>query len=296
MVSLGFIGFGEAAYYMSLGLAGEGVTGICAYDVAFGSGSGYERGVRARAEEAGVVCKDSLADLAKGLTFMALAVPSAYTEKAALDALAHIAAPTVFVDLTAAGPLLKERVAKEYAAKGIAYVDAAMLGPLPGYRHKVPMYCSGEGTEQWISAMKPYGMQAELLEGGAGMASKVKIVRSAFMKGLEALCVETFLLARKLDLEKRIMSNITDSLSKEPVEGFLIRMMLTNAVHSERRAHEAVEAKVLMEELGIVPAITKGTIERMNRTTGLGLRAELNGQPPKDMAALYSLWESKNYT
>jgi hypothetical protein len=80
------------------------------------------------------------------------------------------------------------------------------------------------------------------------------------------------------------------------VEGFFIRMMLTNAVHSERRAHEAVESKALMEELGIVPAITNGTIERMNRTTALGLRAELNGQPHRDMDALYALWESKNYT
>ena len=31
-MKIGFIGFGEAAYNISLGLKGEGVTGIIAYD------------------------------------------------------------------------------------------------------------------------------------------------------------------------------------------------------------------------------------------------------------------------
>ncbi len=202
---------------------------------------------------------------------------------------------TLYVDATSSSPLLKERLAGKFTEKGVRYVDSAIMAAVPGDGHKVPMNCSGEGSVAFADAMRPYGMRITVLEGGPGLASKIKLARSVFMKGFEALCIEAFLFARTVGLEKEIMASVTSSFTKEPAETFMTRMMCTGAIHAGRRAHEAEEAKDLMEAVGIVPAVTKGTIDRLKRMEALGLKEELGGVPPKDLPALYALWEKKKF-
>lgn len=291
-----FIGFGEAGYYMAQGLGEEGVTGIRAFDPAANGNGPLAETIKKRMAKTGVTSVASVKELLQSATLVITAVPAKHNEEAAHSALPFMREDILYVDVTSCSPLLKEKLAGEYAAKGFRYVDSAMLGALPADRHKVPMCCSGDGAGDWTAITTTWNMNARLLEGPAGLASKVKLTRSAFMKGLQALCDESFLLARKLGLEESLLQSLAGTFAKEPVTKMFPRFLCADAVHAERRMHEAAESMALMEEMGIVPAVARGVVERMRRTAAMNLREELGGVPPKDVGELYRLWEEKNYT
>ena len=75
----------------------------------------------------------------------------------------------------------------------------------------------------------------------------------------------------------------------------MTRMMCTSAIQAGRRAHEAEEARELLKAVGIVPALTDGTVDRLRRMEALGLREELNGVPQENLSALYEIWEKKQF-
>ncbi len=52
----------------------------------------------------------------------------------------------------------QKKLTQIYKEKNAFFVDAAMLGPLPVYKHKVPISASGNGVDRLISLMTPYGM------------------------------------------------------------------------------------------------------------------------------------------
>ena len=291
-----FIGFGEVGYYMAQGLGEEGVKGICAFDPAASGDGAVAETVKKRMRDTGVTPVSSVEELLKDAKVVITAVPAKFNESAARSALPFMREDILYVDVTSCSPLVKENLAKEYAAKGFRYVDSAMLGALPNDRHKVPMCCSGNGAEDWVKIIAPWNMKAQLLEGPAGLGSKVKLTRSAFIKGLQALCDESFLLAKKLGLEESLMKSLMGTFAKEPVEKMFPRFMCADAVHAERRMHEAAESMALMEEVGVVPAVTRGVVERMRLTAAMNLREELGGKPPKDVQELYRLWEEKKYS
>lgn len=295
VITPAFIGFGEVGYYMAQGLGEEGVKGIRAFDPAANGDGPVAETIKKRMAETGVTLVASVEELLKDAKLVITAVPAKFNENAARSALPFMRDDILYVDVTSCSPLIKEKLAGEYAAKGFRYVDSAMLGALPNDRHKVPMCCSGDGAKDWLEIITPWNMKAQHLEGPAGLGSKVKLTRSAFMKGLQALCDESFLLAKKLGLEESLLQSLVGTFAKEPVEKMFPRFMCADAVHAERRMHEAAESMALMEEVGMTPAVTRGVVERMRLTAAMNLREELGGKPPKDVQELYRLWEEKKY-
>ena len=77
-MNIGFIGFGEAAYNIALGLYGEGVRGIQAHD-ALQNHEVMGKQVHKRAEEAHVTLVDDSKALVDWADLVFAAVPSTFT-------------------------------------------------------------------------------------------------------------------------------------------------------------------------------------------------------------------------
>jgi hypothetical protein len=58
------------------------------------------------------------------------------------------------------------------------------------------------------------------------------------------------------------------------------------ASHGIRRAAEMREVALTLEEMGVEPLMTRGTIERQQRTGDAKLRDAFGGQVPQDRAAI----------
>ncbi|WP_286951424.1 MULTISPECIES: NAD(P)-dependent oxidoreductase [Aminobacterium] len=294
-LSLGFVGFGEVSFCISSGLRDEGLSGICAYDVVLGSGTPYEENLRKRANEANVILCDTPEELFRSCNVIVSAVQAPYAGHAAKSALSHMSAGSLYVDVTTAAPAEKEHWEKEFQARSIYFADSAMMGPLTINRHKVPMIASGCGASLWQEKMVPLGMKIDVVKGPAGDGTRIKLVRSVFMKGLGALLVETFLLAHRSDLEDVVLKSISATVDQLPFEKTISRMLGADMIHAERRVHEVAESIALMETVGLKPVMAAATKERLELSAAMGLKDELAGVAPKTIEEACSVWDRKNY-
>lgn len=300
--SLGFIGFGEAAYNMGKGLRNEGLEGIRAYDVVLDKEGPMRETVLKRCDDAKIQAVFSSKELVEQSDVVVIAVPAKFTSSTAEGLKPYAKKGQLFADVTTALPPVKEKLAGEFAELGAEYIDSAMLGSLLALGHKVPILASGKGCKRWHDLMTPYNMKISLVNPDdpdntkAGEASKIKLVRSVFMKGIEGLIVETLLFARKCGVEDYILSSISNSMNRDKFEDIALRMAGADLIHSERRSFEVGESMELMKEVGVEPLMAMGTKERLARTAALGLSQELHGEVPREFGKIYSLWEEKKYS
>lgn len=296
-MSFAFIGFGEVSYSISKGLGADfpGKFAITAYDAILGSGKPIEKTVRERAAEVGAVLSDTLAAAVSGADVVFCAVQGAYSLEVGKSARDHLKPGAIYIDLTTANPTHKLELEQYFAEKGIDFVDAAMLGPLPIYLHKVPMLISGSGAARAEQLMRECNMDVTLVPGAAGEASKIKLTRSVFMKGLQALLVETFLFARKGGVEDIVMGSIAETMGKSSFTETAKRLITADLVHAERRAHEVSDSALVMKDLGLSPIVASAVEQRLMASAALGLREELGGKAPASLNEVYALWEEKHY-
>lgn len=295
-MALGYLGYGEAAYYMSKGLREAGCGDVYAFDTALGTKSRASEIIEERAKDAGVVLCSSLDDMLSRTDTVISALPARFSLSGVQDVLRRdLSKVRLLADVSTAKPSEKEQMEALLSSKGIRFVDGAMLGPLPTYAHNVPMLVSGSGAAEWREQMTPYGMDITIVEGKAGKASSIKLVRSVFMKGLETLLVETFLFARKSGVDDIIMDSLAATLDV-PFKKTAQRMLAADLVHAERRSFEVEESIELMMDMGIEPIMAHAIVERLKKSAALGTREELGGLPPKDLSEVYAIWETKKHS
>lgn len=293
MVSIGFVGFGEAAYYLSEGLKEEGLEKIFVYDVVLRDGKKgppYKQAVE-RVKKIGAIVRKSSEELAAAADILILAVPAQFTLSAADDLIPHLREGQLLVDVTTAAPKVKERLGKSCSVARILFADSPMLGPLIVDRHKVPIITCGPGAQCWHDEMTPFGMNIEVIEGLPGRASQIKLARSIFTKGLEALLVETFIFARKCGVESIVMESIGKTLDKATFEQSANRYMASDLFHAARKAHEMEDAIDIMRSMGMTPMVGEGAVARMQYIADLDCSTKLKGIRPQSLADICAAWE-----
>lgn len=278
MPKLGFLGFGEAASNLAEGLAGEGLQGMLAYDVAWQS---PEHGalVRERARRAGVALMPSSKSLIESAEVVISATSARLAVPVAEEAAPHIAG-RLYVDVNAASPVTKGKVAGIIAAAGGRFVDVAMMGRLPAFKHKVPMLASGPAAAEFQAAMAPYGMRITVVGDTPGSASAIKMFRSIIMKGLEALALEMMVAAHRFDAQETVLDSIVESTGLPGFKKWVQDLLVADAIHAERRMHEMEEVISTLEEMGLDPIMARATRDKLQWSAGLGLRERFKGEPP----------------
>jgi 3-hydroxyisobutyrate dehydrogenase-like beta-hydroxyacid dehydrogenase len=205
------------------------------------------------------------------------AVPGSAAEEVAERILPLLAADTCFADLTAAPPEAKERA----AARHEFYADGAVLGTVATSGHEVPIAAAGGGAERFRDLVAPAGLRVEVLEGAeAGTAARLKLVRSVYMKGRDALVLEMMLAARRLGVEDAVVRSITGPGEQVPFADLSDRVLRALALHAGRRAEELDSSAALLRELGVDPTVTSAGAERLRWLAARGLREHFGGERP----------------
>jgi len=277
---IAFLGFGEAAYYMTLGFAEEGLTGVKAYDK-LQDVPGLGDRIRERARDAKVQLVPNVKELADGVDVVFSSVVSAAAVQAAKAIAPYLTEHHVFVDTNAASPITKKQVAQVIEPSGASFVDAAIMNPVPTYRHKVSMLISGRGAQVLRSKMTPFGMNFTVVEGGPGAASSIKMLRSVFMKGMAALLIETLVAAYKLGTHELVVESIKETLGKISPDALIQRLIGGTAIHAGRRVHEMEEVIETLNSIHVKPAMSAGTKEVLSWVESLGLGEVFHGEVPE---------------
>lgn len=281
MFALGFIGFGEAAFEISSGLKAEGFTRLGAYDK-FQDQVPISSAIQDRAKETNISLSPSLEILVKSSDV----VLSANSSSAAVD-VAEEAAPflnkeKIFVDINAASPETMEQVARVVEKTECRFVDAAVMGPVPKYRHKVPILACGSGAVEWSEMMSPLGMNIQVVGEDAGRASAIKMLRSVYMKSAATALLETCLAAHHYGVVDFVMDSLAETWDNSAFLEMATRLIGGTAIHAGRRVHEMEDVVNTLTHLNVDPIMSQATVELLKWMETLNLRETFSDRLPQD--------------
>jgi 3-hydroxyisobutyrate dehydrogenase-like beta-hydroxyacid dehydrogenase len=291
MIKLGFIGFGEAAYNIAAGLKGEGLTGIVAYDKHWKDSPAAEL-IGKRAAEAKVELVPSQQALIEKSEMIVSAVSADMALPLARASRPFLKADQVYVDINATSPMTKEEVDRIISPVAL-FVDCAVMGPVPTYRHKVPVSVSGKGARRFHDTMAPYGMAITYMDAPAGAASASKMFRSIFMKGFVTLLIEMLTAAHRYGVEDDVLESVKETLTAGPLLEVINGLVGRGVIHSERREHEMDEVIATLDTLNVDAIMSKATKAKLHWVTGLGLKAHFKGVPPKEYHQIFAALDGK---
>ncbi|NLU76477.1 NAD(P)-dependent oxidoreductase [Streptomyces sp. HNM0575] len=264
------LGLGEAGGAISAGLARAGAV-VRGYDPA------------PVPVPEGVTRTGSEAEAAAGAALV-LSVNSASAAHDALRAaVASVEPGAVWADLNTASPGAKRALAATAAEHGVSFADIAVMAPVPGRGLSVPMLACGPGAERTAQLLTPLGASVDTVEGDAGTAAERKLVRSVFFKGLAAAVVEALEAGRAAGCEDWLRENITGELARADAST-VDRLVDGTRRHAVRRRAEMAAAAEMLDELGVVPAVSGASRDLLARLAadeqaGAGRESADGGRP-----------------
>ncbi len=246
MTTITFIGYGEAGGILADALAKENPVTIwdCKLD-----GPARET-MLAKAHRGGVRAATSLADALADATL----VFSTVTAGAALDVASQAAQlmtdTQYFLDLNSVAPQTKRQAAERF--KPGAYVDVAVMAPVPPAALRTPLLTGGPQAEAIAALLTALGCNARHGGNDVGSVSAIKMCRSVMIKGLEALTTECLFAAREYGVEEAVLASLHASFPSmgwnDALPGYLISRV---AEHGIRRSEEMEEVvKTLRDAAG----------------------------------------------
>ncbi|MDI3326588.1 DUF1932 domain-containing protein [Pontibacterium granulatum] len=268
-----FIGFGEAAIAFVNGWDRAAIRKISAFDTATQWPESRNTKLKDYAAAGVEGCDNLEAAVADaGLVFSLVTADQAASVAQAVAR--HIKPGQYYLDGNSCSPNTKRRNAALIEAAGGHYLDVAIMAPVHPARHQTPLLVSGRDETAMRDIFAALDMNAEIVEGGVGGASTIKMIRSVMIKGLEALSAECLLAARQAGVDRTILQSLANSypgFGWQEQSGYMLERMM---VHGVRRAAEMREVAATIEELGINSAMTRGAVEWQQQIGELGLAAE----------------------
>lgn len=170
------------------------------------------------------------------------------------------------LDLTSSAPGAMQQAS---AILGDRLIDGTVVGAVGLGGLGTPMLFAGKQASRVAAMLRELGCCISCIDGEPGSASALKLLRSLFMKGLEALVVETQLAAAALGQSDGLRIALAD-LAEVDMPGFLAEMLRTHPKHAGRRTHEIESAAALMRDAGFTPFMLPAAGQLFARTAAAG--------------------------
>lgn len=191
----------------------------------------------------------------------------------------HMKLGARYADLTTASPADKRVAAMRAKAKGLGYADVAVMGAISLALSRTPLLCAGDGADAFAELIQRAGGNARVVENGtAGDAISLKVLRSVFTKGMEALAVELLMAAEKQGVRTQLYGVLKD-IDDSPLEDFINMLVRTHTIHAKRRTHEVAEAQKELRGSGLISLVLPG-VEARFANTAAAIEANPVGEAP----------------
>lgn len=195
---------------------------------------------------------------------------AADAREALKQALCDIPAEAVYADFSTAAASLKRELAALAEERHLGFADVALLAVVPGNGLGTRALASGKGADRFASIFRGLGMPVDSLSGEAGDAATRKLLRSVFMKGLAGVMIEALQAANEAGLSDWLWDNLTTEIAGAD-ETLIRRLVAGTGPHAKRRLHEMEASAQLLQDLGVDPVMTRGTVENLRRVLEQGL-------------------------
>ncbi len=285
MAVIAFVGYGALGAALAEGLAAGGRHALRAYlRTVPEPGSPRQR----RLTDSRIRASEDLGEVLNGADCLLIGVPGSACLDVASRCSPHLATGALYVDLASAPPESKRQAAKLVSECGGEYVDGAVVGTVVVSGHRVPVLASGPGAERFRRLVVQDGLRVQTLHGPPGVAATVKLLRSSYLKGRDALIVQLMLAARRHGLEEVVIQSIDGPGERVPFRELVERVLCSLAVHADRRSEELGEAGQILEEAGLDPSLAREGARTLRDLAALGLADVFGGERPGEADVVLS--------
>ncbi|HEX6471716.1 MAG TPA: DUF1932 domain-containing protein [Streptosporangiaceae bacterium] len=202
-------------------------------------------------------------------------------QRVAADAAPGLRPGTVYADLNTSAPEVKRRVAATVEPTGAAFVDVAVLAPVPRSGLRTPVAVAGPGRERLADFLASFGVQVEDAGPEPGAAAGRKLLRSVFMKGVAAVLLESLEIAALAGQEDWVREQIVGEFTAAD-RAFVDRLVDGTPQHARRRLDEMRAAAAYAADLGAHHDVTSATIAGLERLVARSRRPDPNDADPND--------------
>lgn len=189
----------------------------------------------------------------------------------ARQALPHLGPQGVYADFTTASSGDMRAAADVAAQLGVPFTDVAIMGAIALLGARTPLLCAGAGAPGIAEFTASCGAPAQAIEGEAGDAVRLKLLRSILTKGMESLAVECLVAAESMGLRASLYEVLSD-MDRTPLTTFVDSFVRSHVLHAPRRLAEVREAREQLVEAGLQPLVLDG-VERLFARTTQGIEA-----------------------
>lgn len=250
---IAFIGFGEAARAFAQTLRTHETLSFCAYDRLQGSNTTLEAELRAAANECGVPIAASAAEAVRDADLIFSAVTASDSLDAARSVAGTLCGGQVFIDINSVSAGRKRETAALIAGTGAAYVDMAVMAPVHPRGHKTLVLVAGPACRAVAPHLSALDFDFSIVGAEIGAATSIKMLRSLFVKGMEALTVQTLLAARAAGRFDEVYRSLSASFPQLGWPDYPVYQLERVARHGVRRSAEMRESAATLDELGFAP-------------------------------------------
>jgi 3-hydroxyisobutyrate dehydrogenase-like beta-hydroxyacid dehydrogenase len=257
MTRIAVFGLGEAGSLVAgdLAAAGAAVHGYDPAEVA------TPAGVRRHDTPVAAVAR---ADFVLALTAMADATT------ALEQALESIPRAAVYADFSSSAPALKRELAARAAQVGLRFVDVALMSTVPGKGLRTPCLAAGSGVGDFVAVFAALGMPVSGVGAAAGDAATRKLLRSVFLKGWAGLAIEAMRAGEEAGLGDWLWEHLAETVATADA-AFFRRLVEGTGLHARRRLDEMKATRAMLEDLGVEPLMTRGTVASLEQVLAQGL-------------------------
>jgi len=275
---VGFLGFGEAGSSIAAGLGAGGITGIVAFDIAWGTSEVMrERALGTRTE-----MLDSPADLAERADVIISAVVCSEAERAARSIAEHLGPSHWYLDINSVSAGVKTAIAGLLEPRGVAYVDVAVMSNVSSDLARLPLLAAGPRAADVPDLFPGVALDYTTVSDRAGEAARIKMFRSLFVKGLEALALESMMACWATGVSDQVLASLEGTFGKYTFPELVHHLIERHAVHGARRAAELEEVATSIAEAGVEPIMAEAGHRRMSWDVERGLQARFQAGTDPD--------------
>lgn len=259
-MNIGIIGFGEVGRIFAKGLIECGHN-VYVYDVL----------IDEAVNELGAIPVKRIQLLGETCSLIISVVNSAASEKVSADIAESFTEGAMLLDLTTSTPFKKQNNEQIITAVGGTYVDGAIMGTVATDQFKVPLLIADDREMTKSELLRSIGFNAKGVELPNGGAASIKLLRSIFMKGLEALLLETMMTATKYNVADQVMESISTTINNNDFTKLSNALMITHTIHKNRRYKEILDSNNLIKESKLSSHVTEGVISFFSNSVSIEL-------------------------
>jgi 3-hydroxyisobutyrate dehydrogenase-like beta-hydroxyacid dehydrogenase len=250
-LSVGFVGFGEAASHIAKGLQAADLPATFAYDIQ------NTPQIRERAGESGTTLVATPGELANSSHILLSLVTASSAIQAAIEMAPFLTSEHVYVDMNSISPASKQSVEVKVRRRLARFVEAAIMAPVQAYGHRVPILLTGPAAPKLMHDLCAFGMRLKIIEGQTGAAAAVRMCRSIVVKGLESLLFECTRAASAFGSEEAVFDSLEESFPGTDWSALASYMIGRVVLHGERCADEMEEVTATLRAVNLEPTMSE---------------------------------------